>query len=160
LKEKYIADKDFMIAGTSAGAMCMPEIMISEAENGEAIIDNDIRLAKGLGLLDNSMVDTHFVNRGRFGRLTHAVLKHQDLYGLGLGEDTALLIENGKHALCKGSGMVVVISAKNVTQTNISSADEDCPIYAENLQVHILVEGCIIDLGTGLIIRKADCQTQ
>jgi len=157
LKQRYITDEGFMIAGTSAGAMCMPEIIISDAEDGEAIIENDIRLGEGLGLLDNSVVDTHFVSRGRFGRLSHAVLKHPELYGLGLGEDTALLIENGKNAVCKGSGMVIVISAKNVTLTNVSSADENCPIYAENLHVHILTDGCRIDLNSGKVSQKSDC---
>lgn len=149
LKERYYNDKDFMVAGTSAGAMCMPEIIIVEAENGEAIIDNDIQLGKGLGLLNSSLVDTHFIHRGRFGRLAHAVLKNQELFGLGLGEDTALLIEHGSRAICKGSGMVIVISAKEVMQTNVETADKDCPIYAENLKVNLLTDGCIIDLSSG-----------
>lgn len=136
--------------------MCMPEIIICEAENGEAIIENDIQLGEGLGLLDNSIVDTHFVHRGRFGRLAHAVLKNPELYGLGLGEDTALLIENGNKAICKGSGMVIVISAKNVTMTNVLSADANCPIYAENLKVNILTNGCLIDLSTGLMSNKVE----
>ncbi|QQV04287.1 MULTISPECIES: cyanophycinase [Chryseobacterium] len=156
LRERYYNDKDFMVAGTSAGAMCMPEIIIIEAENGEAIIDNDIQLGKGLGLLNNSIVDTHFVHRGRFGRLAHAVLKNEELFGLGLGEDTALLIENGSRATCKGSGMVIVISAKEVIQTNVETADKHHPIYAENLKVHLLTHGCVINLSEG-IIEKGEC---
>lgn len=149
LKEKYSNEEGFMIAGTSAGAMCMPEIIISEAENGEAIVDNDIELGKGLGLINNSLVDTHFVHRGRFGRLSHAVLLNPDLFGLGLGEDTALLIEQGHLATCKGSGMVVVISAKEINQTNVSEASEGCPVYAENLKVHLLTDNCRLNLQEG-----------
>ncbi|WP_317041513.1 cyanophycinase [Chryseobacterium taihuense] len=154
LRERYYNDKDFMVAGTSAGAMCMPEIIIIEAENGEAIIDNDIQLGKGLGLLNNSIVDTHFVHRGRFGRLAHAVLKNEELFGLGLGEDTALLIENGSRATCKGSGMVIVISAKEVIQTNVETADKHHPIYAENLKVHLLTDGCVINLSEGIMEKE------
>lgn len=156
LKAKYIQEEGFMIAGTSAGAMCMPETIISEAENGEAMISNNIEMGQGLGLLTNSLVDTHFVHRGRFGRLAHAVLKNQYLYGLGLGEDTALLIENGNHAICKGSGMVIVISAKSIIQTNVESADKNCPIYAENMQVHLLTDGCSFSLTDGTM-TAADC---
>lgn len=149
LKDKYNNEEGFMVAGTSAGAMCMPEVIISEAENGEAILDNDIDLGNGLGLLNYALVDTHFVHRGRFGRLSHAVLLNRDLYGLGLGEDTALLIEKGHLATCKGSGMVVVISAKEVTQTNVSKASEGSPVYAENLKVHLLTDNCRFNFEEG-----------
>ncbi|MCY0977312.1 cyanophycinase [Chryseobacterium wangxinyae] len=155
LQEKYQNDGDFIIAGTSAGAMSIPQIVICEAENGEAILANDIKLESGLGLITNLIADTHFVSRGRFGRLTHAVLLHQDLYGVGLGEDTALLIKDGNKAICKGSGMVIMISAKNVENTNISAAKDGCPVYAENLTVHILTENCTVDLETGNI-EKTD----
>lgn len=149
LLERYMNDKDFVIAGTSAGAMCMPEIVIAEAENGEAIVDHDIKLRKGLGLIDNCIVDTHFVHRGRFGRLAHAAILHREHWGIGLGEDTALLIENGNTAICKGSGMAVIISAKNMNQTNIDSVKDGDPVYAENLKVHLMTDGCRINLTTG-----------
>jgi len=149
LLERYMNDKDFVIAGTSAGAMCMPEIVIAEAENGEAIVDHDIKLRKGLGLIDNCIVDTHFVHRGRFGRLAHAAILHPQHWGIGLGEDTALLIENGNTAICKGSGMAVIISAKNMNQTNIDSVKDGDPVYAENLKVHLMTDGCRINLTTG-----------
>jgi cyanophycinase len=149
LKKKYQNEEDFMIAGTSAGAMCIPAVVICEAENGEAILANDIKLESGLGLLDNLIVDTHFVHRGRFGRLAHAVLLHQELHGIGLGEDTALLIEGGSKAICKGSGMAIMISARNIGQTNINSVEKGCPVYVENLKVHLLTENCIVDLNTG-----------
>jgi len=149
LKEKYLNEEGFMIAGTSAGAMCLPEIIICEAENGEAILGNDIKLDSGLSLLNNLIVDTHFVHRGRFGRLAHAVLLHQDLHGIGLGEDTALLIEKGKKATCKGSGMIVMINARSIGQTNINSVEKGCPVYVENLKVHLLIESCTVDLETG-----------
>jgi len=151
LKEKYQTEEGFIIAGTSAGAMCLPEIVICEAENGEAILADDIKLESGLNLINNLIVDTHFVRRGRFGRLAHAILLHQQLQGIGLGEDTALLIEDGNKAVCKGSGMIIIINAKNIGQTNIDSAEGGCPVYVENLSVHLLTENCIIDLNTGKV---------
>lgn len=152
LKEKYLNEENFTIAGTSAGAMCMSEVIICDAVNGEAIIENDITLDSGLGLITNCIVDTHFVHRGRFGRLAHAVLLEQKLYGVGLGEDTALLIENGSQAVCKGSGMVIMISAKDIDQSNVDTVDKGYPIYAENLRVDLLTENCKIDLDSGRMI--------
>jgi len=149
LKEKYFAEDDFVIAGTSAGAMCMPEIIICEGEDGEAILENDITLASGLGLLSRCIVDTHFVHRGRFGRLSHAVMIKRECFGIGLGEDTALLIEEGKRAICKGSGMVIGISAKDLEKTNVDTVEKGHPVYGENLKVHIITDGCSIDLESG-----------
>jgi cyanophycinase len=149
LMEKYLGEKDFIIAGTSAGAMCMPEIIICEAEDDEAILENDIKLASGLGLLSGCIVDTHFVHRGRFGRLAHAVMLHRECFGIGLGEDTALLIEEGKKAICKGSGMVIAMSAKEIGKTNIETVEEGHPVYAENIKVHIITDGCSINLESG-----------
>lgn len=149
LMEMYLNEDDFIIAGTSAGAMCMPEIIIGEAEDGEAILENDIELALGLGLLSGCIVDTHFVHRGRFGRLAHAVMIHRECFGIGLGEDTALLIEDGKRAVCKGSGMVIGISAHELGKTNVETVEDGRAVYAENLKVHIITDGCSIDLESG-----------
>lgn len=146
LLEKYREDADFLVAGTSAGAMCMPEIIIDEAEDGEAMLKGDIELGAGLELLSGCIVDTHFIHRGRFGRLSHAVIIRQDCLGIGLGEDTALLIENGRKATCKGSGMVILIDPRKISRTNIETVKENDPVFAENLIVHILTEGCEIDL--------------
>jgi len=146
LIEKYQDEEDFLIAGTSAGAMCMPEIIIDEAEDGEAMLKGDIKLGSGLNLLPGCIVDTHFIHRGRFGRLSHAVIIRQDCLGIGLGEDTALLIEDGYRATCKGSGMTVVIDPKNISRTNIDRVEKGDPVFAENLVVHLYTDGCSFDL--------------
>ncbi|CAH0290174.1 MULTISPECIES: cyanophycinase [unclassified Chryseobacterium] len=150
LREKYQKEENFMIAGTSAGAMCIPNIVILEAVNGEAILENDIELDSGLGLIGNYIIDTHFVHRARFGRLAHAIISHRDCWGIGLGEDTALLIEEGCKATCYGSGMVWIFNAKEIGCTNIETVKKGYPIYAENLKAHILTEGCKIDFSNNV----------
>lgn len=150
LKEKYKNEEDFTIAGTSAGAMCMPKIVILEAVNGEAILEHDIELSKGLGLLENCIVDTHFVHRARFGRLAHAVILNRECWGIGLGEDTALVIEDGYYATCRGSGMVWMLDAESIGQTNIKTVEKGFSVYAENLKVHILTDHCTIDLSKNI----------
>lgn len=156
LADKYLNEKDFMVAGTSAGAMSIPEIVIVEAEEGEAILENDLKLSEGLGFLSGCIVDTHFVHRGRFGRLAHALIMRRDCYGVGLGEDTALLVEDGNKAICRGSGMIIGISARNLGKTNADTVKKGHPVYGENLMVHIITDGCSVDLTTGKFTARED----
>jgi len=150
LQQKYAEEDSFTIAGTSAGAMCLSAVMIADAVNGEAMIGYDLDLDEGLGFI-NSIIDTHFVHRSRFGRLAHAIIRYPEMLGIGLGEDTSLIIEKGCLATVKGSGMVIIMDAKDVRQTNVETVKNACPIYAENLKVDMLTEGCVINVKTGTI---------
>ena len=143
IKNKYHNDKNFILAGTSAGAMSMPMHMIARGVIEEALLESDLEMNDGLGFIDGLIVDTHFVKRGRFGRLAHAVARTPDArIGIGLGEDAAMIITGGNEATCVGSGMVIVIDGSDIGATNIATADDSTPIGIENLKVHILVEGC------------------
>lgn len=148
VRQKYLEDENFTIAGTSAGAMVMSRIMICGGGTEEALVGADLHTASGFGLLKDCIVDTHFIKRGRFSRLAHAVVINPGNLGIGLGEDTALIITNGSDATCRGSGMVVLIDGSNIEQTNISEADDGCPVYVENLKVHLLIEYCKFNLKT------------
>lgn len=148
IREKYIHEEDFTVAGTSAGAMAIPNLMICGGGITEALIGLDLNLASGLGLLSNCIVDTHFIKRGRFSRLAHAVIINPGNLGIGLGENTALLINKGEEAICKGSGMVVLIDGSAIERTNISEADAGSPVYVENLKVHLLSQHCKFNLKT------------
>lgn len=148
IKDKYMQDKNFIVAGTSAGAMVMSEIMICGGGTGEALLGSDLHTASGIGLLSKCIIDTHFIKRGRFSRLAHAIIINPRNLGVGLGEDTALIIHNGNEAECRGSGMVVLIDGADIGLTNISDADEASPVYVENLKVHLLTENCRVNLDT------------
>ena len=154
---KYMKDKNFTVAGTSAGAMVLSKIMIQRGGTQEALFETDLRTSSGLGLLENCIVDTHFVKRGRFGRLAHAVVSNPGQLGIGLGEDTALIISKGNEAECLGSGMVVIIDGRNIDKTNIHTVDDNCPIYVENLKVHLLVKNCILRIADNEIIAPKAC---
>lgn len=140
--DRYFHDSDFVIAGTSSGAMVMSRTMICGGGIEEALIDTDMRLASGLGLIDNCIIDTHFIRRGRFSRLAHAVMINPGQLGIGLGEDSALIIRKGSDAECRGSGMVVIIDGAEIGQTNIADVEKGCPVFVENLKVHLLVSHC------------------
>lgn len=141
VREKYINDPDFIVSGTSAGAMAIPTLMMYEGENNEAILKGTVKMSSGLGLLDGCIIDTHFTKRGRFGRLAQAVVMNPACVGIGVGEDTALVIKKGREAGCIGSGMVVIIDGKPVGHTNIAYAEELSPVCIEGLKVHILCKG-------------------
>jgi cyanophycinase len=141
VRERYLTDKDFTVAGTSAGAMAAAKLMIYFGETNEALLGGDVKISSGLGFIDDCIIDTHFIKRGRFGRLSHAIVMNPNCIGIGIGEDTALIIQNGNHAECRGSGMVIIIDGKDIGHTNIAYADEDYPLNIEGLKVHILSNG-------------------
>lgn len=141
IKNKYHADKNFIVGGTSAGAMAIPETIITGGLIGSALYKGDIKIAKGLDLINDIIVDTHFIKRGRFARLAHAVTLNPSCLGIGLEENTALIISEGNHAECMGSGMVILIDGTKISATNINDVDDSTAIVVENLNVSILAEG-------------------
>ncbi len=141
ISRKYYSDKNFIVGGTSAGAMAIPETIIGGGLIREALYKGDIEIAKGFGLINGVVVDTHFIKRGRFARLAHAVVLNRSCLGIGLGEDTALIISEGNRAECIGSGMVILIDGNKISTTNIDVVNDSTAIVMENLSVSILAEG-------------------
>lgn len=142
VKKKYFEDADFILAGTSAGAMSMAEIIIEDGLIGEVLFKDDLQIGKGFDLIKNIIVDTHFIQRGRFARLAQAVIQNPDCLGIGLSENTSLLISGENEAECKGSGMVIIIDGSHMGQNNGKTANENNAVVAEDLRVHILADGC------------------
>jgi cyanophycinase len=155
LKKRYVEDSNFIIAGTSAGAMVMSEVMISEGGTAEALYKDDLKTSSGFGFLTYCIIDTHFIARGRFGRLAQAVIVNPEQLGVGLGEDTALIIKNGSDATCAGSGMVVIIDGQDIEQTNITEVENHSPVFVENLRVHLLIKGCRYNLKERKLMNPA-----
>ncbi len=152
--QRYEDEPDFVLAGTSAGAMAMSEHMIFHAENNEAMLKGHVKVTRGFSKLKNCIVDTHFAKRGRYGRLFQAVLMNEGSYGLGLGEDTGLLIEDARLATCVGSGMVIVVNQSEVRYHNKNELELDEPISVENLQISALTRGDQLDLSTLRVVPK------
>lgn len=143
IKKKYYADPNFIIAGTSAGAMAIPEVIIERGIIQESLLKDDLEVGRGFNIIDHVFIDTHFIKRGRFGRLALAVAMYQpDYIGIGLGEDGALMITGGNEAECLGSGMVILIDGSDIGVTNVKAAGAGIPVAIENLRVHILTDGC------------------
>lgn len=134
-------NEEIVIAGTSAGAMAMVSEMIAGGSSTESLQKGAVKMRKGLGLLPGFIIDTHFVRRGRFGRLAEAVATFPDLLGLGLAEDTGLVIKNGDHFRVIGSGMVIVLDASNLSHNTHEELKTGTPMSMANLTTHILANG-------------------
>lgn len=147
LRHRY-QHEPLIVAGTSAGSMALPTTILYRGAKTEAMLNGDVRLGDGMGLLDGCVVDTHFISRGRFSRLAQAVITSPTHLGIGLSEDTALVIRHGTEAECLGSGMAIVIDGNHIGATNAERAPENVPLYVEGLRVHCLVRGNRFDLAT------------
>jgi cyanophycinase len=140
LSERFI-NEDFVIAGTSAGAMAMSNEMIAGGSSKEAMLKGAVKLGKGLGLIPKLVIDTHFIRRGRFGRLVEAIAIFPDLIGVGLAEDTGLVIKNCNEFKVIGSGMVLVFDASEVTHNAHALLRVGTPMSISNLKTHVLANG-------------------
>lgn len=140
LIDKYVNEK-FVIAGTSAGAMAMAGRMIAGGSSSEALQKGAVKMRSGLGLIPELIVDTHFVRRGRFGRLAEAVACYPSLLGVGIAEDTGIIIKNGREFTVIGSGMVVVMDPSGLTHNTHKLLKNGTPMSLSNLTVHILANG-------------------
>lgn len=146
LMERYKNEEGFVIAGTSAGAMAMANEMIAGGSASEAFVKGAVKMYKGLGLIPNLVIDTHFIRRGRFGRQSEAIAKFPNLIGLGLAEDTGLIIKNGNDCTVIGSGMVIVFDGSKLTHNNEKVLQEGTPMTMANLTVHVLSNGDQYDI--------------
>jgi len=140
LSERF-KKEPIVIAGTSAGAMAMAEEMISGGSSSEALQKGAIKMKKGLGFIPELIIDTHFVRRGRFGRLAEALAMHPKLIGIGLAEDTGLIIKNCNEFRVIGSGMVIVMDPSNLTHNRYKQLKPGTPMSMSNLTTHILANG-------------------
>jgi len=133
--------ENFVIAGTSAGAMAMSNTMIYQGSSSGALLKGEVKITTGLGFIRNVIFDSHFDKRGRFGRLAQAVASNPSCLGIGLGEDTGLLITEGNHMEAIGSGLIIIIDGHDIRHSNIADLQEGSPISIENIIVHVLTKG-------------------
>ena len=134
---KYEAE-EFIYAGTSAGAAAASQSMIYQGSSTEALLKGEIKITSGLGLIDNVVVDTHFTQRGRMGRLFQAVVGNPKTLGIGLGEDTGLFIRNGSLMEAVGSGTVILVDGRHIEDTSLTQVELGTPISIKNIIVHAM----------------------
>lgn len=140
INERYHTDH-VVIAGTSAGAMAMPDLMIYPGDKAADEFNRQVRLYQGLSLIHDAIIDTHFLVRGRFRRLAISVAIHPTHLGLGLEEDTGIIIREGNKVETIGTGLVTILDGRNLQNSNFTVRKGTHEILIENLLVHILCGG-------------------
>jgi cyanophycinase len=136
------------VGGTSAGASILSEHMIAFGKEGSSPTAGSVRLAPGLGLTNRFVIDQHFRQRDRLGRLLAALAYNPFAVGIGLDEDTAAFIRPDNVLEVEGSGAVTVVDASELQFSSMAQAGEDEPVCLLGLKVHILIAGATFNLQT------------
>ena len=138
------------VGGTSAGASILAEHMIAFGRPGSTPRQRMGQLAAGLGLIPQAIVDQHFAQRNRYGRLLSLVAQSPALLGIGIDEDTAAIIE-GDRLRVAGRSVVTIIDGSR-TVSNAHSAQRSAPLLVSGVQLHVLPEGAVFDLATRALV--------
>lgn len=144
---REIYDEGGVIAGTSAGASAMCETMLVHGGDEEShVIGGSVRMAPGLGLIGGVIIDQHFMERGRVGRLIGTVAQNPKNLGIGIDEETAIVVERGNGFYVLGSGAVYVFDGSEVSYSNIAEEDLNKTLSIYDLRMHMLSQGDRFDL--------------
>ncbi|MCW8088100.1 cyanophycinase [Sabulicella glaciei] len=134
-----------LVAGTSAGASAMSDTMLVKGKGQETHRIGDLHLAPGLGLVRDVIIDQHFAERGRIGRLLGAVAQNPRELGIGIDEDTAIILR-GRRFEVIGSGGVYIVDGGGVTHSNIAEGAEEEALSIHDVRLHVLCHGDRFDL--------------
>lgn len=157
IKTRYYDEPGFVVAGTSAGAAAMSNTMIISGSSTDALIKGTLELTNGLDFINSVFIDTHFTQRGRIGRLIQTVAGNPGVLGVGLGEDTGVVIHNGDDLEVIGSGLVFIVDGKNIIYTDLADIENHKPITVEGIILHVLGQGKMFSISQRQIKnRKAD----
>jgi cyanophycinase len=141
-----------VIAGTSAGAAVIPEIMIFQNNKFRTFLKGGTEMTKGLGLIQNMIFDTHFAQRSRVSRLVNVISTNPALLGLGIGENTGLVIKDETAAKVIGTGTVIVMDGSAIEINHIGYAKNGEPFGLTNMNYSVLTAGMVYDLERRTVI--------
>ena len=144
-KVRALFERGGLVAGTSAGASVMSDTMLVRGSSAVTHRIGDLHMAPGLGLIRDVIIDQHFAERGRFGRLIGAVAHNPRILGIGIDEDTAAVVEGDGFEVI-GSGAVYVVDGARVTHCNLAEAEPDRVLSMHGVTVHVLGTGDRYDL--------------
>ena len=142
---KMVAETNIVVAGTSAGAAGMSTAMIVRGESTPHPHKNSVRLSPGLGFLKNIIIDQHFTERGRISRLITAVSYNPYNLGIGIDENTAIILDNEGVLEVFGNGAVTIVDGSQITYNEIAEVDDFESFSVCGVQLHILGDGLLYD---------------
>jgi len=141
-----------LVAGTSAGASALSSTMIVGGLDNDQARKCTLKMAPGLGLLEQALIDQHFAQRGRLGRLLTGVAENPHALGIGIDEDTAIRIEPDACFFVLGSGAVTVIDGAGIQETNVSELAPDEILAIQGATLHVLPRNYGFDMKTRLVL--------
>ncbi len=137
------------VGGTSAGASVVCETMMVSGSGDESHrIGGALQMAPGFGLIQGVIIDQHFSERGRIGRLLGAVAQNPRILGIGIDENTAIMCDPTACFRVLGAGAVTVLDASDVTYTNLTEESRDRTLSVFNVRLHLLSQGDVFDLAS------------
>ena len=142
-------ERGAIFVGTSAGASVMSTTMIVNGPDEESPRKCTLKMAPGLGLISKVIIDQHFAQRGRIGRLLVGVATNPEILGIGIDEDTAIIVSSENKFRVKGSGAVYVIDGRQLSYSNVSEQCQNELLSLYDVKMHVLKEGDCFDLDIG-----------
>ncbi|RDD60441.1 cyanophycinase [Ferruginivarius sediminum] len=144
IRERYMAGA--VIAGTSAGAVAMSATMIYNGSAADALRKGAVSMTRGFGFVEGVIIDSHFLERGRFTRLMEAGTTNPELIGVGLGEDAGVIFYSGNIIEAIGPGHVIIVDSGRLARSNVAEVSAGAPVAVENMLVHALIAGYGYDI--------------
>nr|WP_298379364.1 cyanophycinase [uncultured Halomonas sp.] len=135
-----------VVAGTSAGAAALPSTMIYNGASADALRKGGVNMTSGLGFIDYLIIDSHFLERGRFSRLMQVGASNPEYLGVGLGEDAGVIVHPNRILEAIGPGHVILIDSRGLASSNITDLSMGEPIAVENMILHAMVSGHGFDI--------------
>ncbi len=147
LIHEKLEKENFIYAGTSAGAAAASDSMIYEGRAEHSLLKGEVKTATGFGIVTNIIFDTHFINRGRIGRLFQLIVSNPTILGVGLEENTGLLFHKNKMEAI-GTGMTIIVDGRSIRQSNLLEIREEAPLSIDSLTLHVMSRTDVFDLET------------
>jgi cyanophycinase len=149
-----------IIAGTSAGAAVFSDTMIYEGKSEEALYKGRVLTTSGFGFVENIVFDTHFMARGRIGRLVQIVTTNPTCIGVGIGEDSGVVLKGDGTVEVVGSGQVIIVDGSDIAHSNIMDIETDKPIAVENIRIHSLADKYGYDFKRRRFLTPAEIESE
>lgn len=148
-----------VVAGTSAGAACQSHTMVYGGPADDCLRKGAVKMAAGFGLVNDVIMDTHFLERGRFSRLMEVGATNPEYLGVGLGEDAAVLFD-GPLMRVFGPGHVIVIDSSRITGSNVFDLEDGEAVSVQNVVMHALVDGYAYSMTDRRVLSPDDLRAE
>lgn len=158
IRERFVCGA--VIAGTSAGAAALCSTMIYNGNAADALQKGAVNMSSGLGFIDGLIIDTHFLERGRFTRLMAVGATNPEILGVGVGEDAAVIIHPDRVLEVIGPGHVILVDSRDLASSNVADLSMGGSVAIENVIMHALISGHGFDIDARRYIESDEIKAR